>query len=174
MIINELSGNERFKPICGKLTEMAMSLLIESSGADEETVAEVQKIVDDVKVTLNNIIAIDKESYATEEEYKQVVVDEFKGALSENGIDLDSFDMDEESKAELETVIADAVIENIENIDEVTDAELANIMLQYYSEYMNKNGGSSDGSDTPEIPEIPGISDIPSIPGIGSGNDFGG
>ena len=122
-----------------------MSALMTSVGITDPDVAQR---VEDVKNDLNEVIAMNKEDYATQEEYKEAVSTKINDTLVKNDIEITEEQLD---------MVSDFVIEEFDEIDEITDAEIADFMAKYYDVYMN---GSEDG-EIPEIPELPeGFPDI--------------
>ena len=103
-----------------KLTELSMSLLLAGRGQDMEKTAEA---MNDVAETLESVIAIDKESFATEEEYKTAVNDSLGTTLEEHGIELTDEQLSE---------LSDHVIEDFGGKESITEADLADFMVKYY------------------------------------------
>ncbi|MBP3308592.1 MAG: hypothetical protein J6L90_04035 [Clostridia bacterium] len=116
----EFDKNPRMSGLSHKLTELSMSLLLAGRGQDMEKTAEA---MNDVAETLESVIAIDKESFATEEEYKTAVNDSLGTTLEEHGIELT-----DEQLAEL----SDHVIEDFGGKESITEADLADFMVKYY------------------------------------------
>lgn len=144
-ICYQLKLNVRTAPIATKLNNFAMSALMTSVGITDPDVAQR---VEDVKNDLNEVIAMNKEDYATQEEYKEAVSTKINDTLVKNDIEITEEQLD---------MVSDFVIEEFDEIDEITDAEIADFMAKYYDVYMN---GSEDG-EIPEIPELPeGFPDI--------------
>jgi uncharacterized membrane protein required for colicin V production len=144
-ICTHLKMNVRTAPIATKLNNFAMSALLSSAGISDPNVAQR---VEDVKNDLNEVIAMNKEDYATQEEYKEAVSTKINDTLVKNDIEITEEQLD---------MVSDFVIEEFDEIDEITDAEIADFMAKYYDVYMN---GSEDG-EIPEIPELPeGFPDI--------------
>jgi hypothetical protein len=123
-----LSKNERMSVVVNELVNIAVSLLLEQSGLDADTVQTISNIKDG----LNSALAIEKADYATDEEYKTAVSDSIGTTLAENGIGLE--------ESELEAV-TDYVINEMGGIENVTDADIAEFMAKYYDVY-SKDGVS--------------------------------
>ncbi len=116
----EFEKNPRMAGLSHKLTELSMSLLLAGRGQDMEKTSEA---INDVTETLESVIAIDKESYETEEEYKSAVNESLGTTLEEHGIELT-----EEQLSEL----SDHVIEDFVGKENITEADLADFMIKYY------------------------------------------
>jgi hypothetical protein len=86
-----------------------------------------QETVDSVKNGLNDVYSIDKDSYATEEEYKAAVSLSLEETLNKNGIGLS-----EEELSELTDTVVDTMGEHD---GEISDAELVEFMTRYYNVY---------------------------------------
>ena len=139
LICNELDANPRFHHVSESLSDFAMDLLFEGldiGGGD------VKQTLDDVKGTLNNIVNINKEDYATEEEYKADVNKELDSTLKEHGIELEEEQLSQ---------VTDFVVTEFEGKEEITDMDLAQFMGKYYDVY-GTLPTLPDGS-TPELPE---------------------
>jgi hypothetical protein len=115
--------------VVNELVKIAVSLLLEQSGLDADTVQTISNIKDG----LNSALAIEKADYATDEEYKTAVSDSIGTTLAENGIGLE--------ESELEAV-TDYVINEMGGIENVTDADIAEFMAKYYDVY-SKDGVSA-------------------------------
>lgn len=144
-ICTELKRNVRTAPIATKLNNFAMSALLSGAGITDPDVAER---VEDVKNDLNEVIAMNKDDYANEEEYKEAVSTKINDTLVKNEIEITEEQLD---------MVSDFVIEEFDEVDEITDAEIADFMAKYYDVYMK-------GAENGEIPEIPGdLEDFPDV-----------
>lgn len=121
-IIDTVESNARFNGVMASLSDMAVHVLLENSGLSPE----VAETVDSIKNTLNDVIAIDKDSYATEEEYKEAVSDKIGGVLEEYSIPLEKEQLD---------VVTDFVCTELEGKEEITETDLAEFMAKYYEVY---------------------------------------
>lgn len=139
-IIDTLQENPRTAPLVTLFTKLSVSIMADSLGLDENAVEMYENIKDD----FNGILAIDRESFATDEEYKAEVNTQVSAALESNGILLED---------EIVTGMSDYIAENFTDLEEVTDEAVNDAILSYYSAYVDfiNNGG--------EIPEIPEISE---------------
>ena len=156
-----LDSNERTKPIISSLVKISVayakeSLKNETGSLPEIEGVEIEQIYDDVKAGINEIVQINPESYATEEEYKEAVSDSLESFVVNNGfVDQAEIDANRESMDEVFSVVSDHIIENFGGQTEVSDAELISVVLQYYNSYLN-DSGNGEVPEIPEIPEIPG------------------
>ena len=121
-ITGELSKNSRFAVISEQLTELAVHALLANSGIEGDAAETVTEITD----TLNEIIAIDKESYATEEEYRAEVSSKIDETLRAEGIPLDEEQLE---------MVTDFVATELEGKEELTEADLAEFIAEYYNAY---------------------------------------
>ena len=130
-----LESNPRFAHMSPTLSELAMRMLLENSGIDQDA----QETLTEVKDTVNGVLAIDKESFETPEEYKEAVNDEVSETLANNGIELEPEQVDQ---------ITDFIIQQKEELGktEFTDADMADFMAKYYDIYAKGTG--SGGTDT--------------------------
>jgi hypothetical protein len=110
--------------------------------------------VENVKAGLNTALAIDPETFETEEEYKAAVSDSLGQTLEENGIGL--------TDSQLE-IVTDFVIEEMEGVDEVTNAYIAEFVTKYYDAYTSGKLDDvlPDDTEIPEDFEIPEDVEIP-------------
>ena len=151
LILATLDSNPRFSHVSADLSDFAMSMLMQSMGND----GEVQETIAEVKGTLNNIVSLNKEDYATEEEYKADVSKEINDTLKNNGLEL----TDEQLSK-----VTDYVITEFDGKEEITDMDMALFMAKYYDIY----------GTMPEIPEDGGLPEIPDdfeIPDLGTDDE---
>lgn len=122
--IDILNTNERTKPIVSSLTKIALSTMTQNMSGEEAEV--VEQVYDSVKGGINEIIKIEKESYASEEEYRGAVAESLNDTLIANDIQLPS-----------DTVkgLADHVVDNYGDLEEITDEEITMLILEYYGTY---------------------------------------
>lgn len=135
---DELMKNPRTVVLCSDMADVAMVLVLNNSGMSETIAPET---LDNVKGSLNEAIAIDKNAYETEEEYKAAVSDTIGTTLDECNIALEPEQLD---------IVTDYVIQEFEGKEEVTDEDMVNFMSQYYDAYMS---GSLEVPEGTEIPE---------------------
>jgi hypothetical protein len=155
-----LDSNVRTQPIISSLVKISVAYAKESlkdSAGSVEGVpglesADIEQIYEDVKQGINEIVQINPDSYATEEEYKSAVSSSVENFVVNNGfVDQAEIDANREEMEEIFDVVSDHIIENFGGQTEVSDAELISVVLQYYNSYSSNSG---DGT-TPEIPELP-------------------
>lgn len=168
-ITAEFQKNPRMTHMATAVSNLSVQLLLGGKGMDSSS-EETAKTVESVKGGINDALAIDKESFETHEEYKAAVNDSLHNTLEQNGIELDEEQTDK---------LTDYVINEMEDVEEITDADIADFMSKYYDIYMS-TGKLPDGfeppldseieiPDKPELPEIPEIPETPEIPEIPEG-----
>ena len=138
-IIDTLQENDRTAPLVTLFTKLSVSIMADSLGLDQDAV----EIYENIKSDFNEILAIDRESFSTEEEYKAEVNNQVSAALESNGIELD---------AEIVSSMSDYIADNFSDLEEITDADVNDAILSYYSAYVDY---LNNGGEIPEIPEIP-------------------
>ncbi len=146
--ITILDSNPRTQPIITSLVKISVAYAKESlnssagEGIPELEGADIDKIYEDVKTAVNDIVKMDREQYASEEEYKSAVSASVESLVVNNGfIEQSEIDANREEMEEIFFEVSDHIISNFEGQEEVSDAELISVILQYYNSY------SSDDSD---------------------------
>lgn len=124
-LIGAVSENPRMQPLVNQMSTVAVSMLMENSAVDKQTA----EVIESVKGSLVEALTIDRNAYATEEEYKAAVSNTIGDALAENGIELADDDL---------SVVSDFVLEEFEGKTEITDADLAEFMAKYYDVYKDE------------------------------------
>ena len=142
-LINE---NERTKPLITTLTKLSITMLANGLG---DVDFDVDQKYEELKGTMNDVLAVDQNNFATREEYIEEVTNVLDTNLRNNGIEIED--------REIVTNIAEYIDENYGNTSEVTDEEFNDILLSYFDAYLEyQNSG--------EVPDnIPGLNpdDIP-------------
>ena len=141
----EFNKNPRMSLIVTAINTFAFEMLLQNNQSD----IPVAEVIDSVKTGINDVLSIDKESYETEEEYRDAVSSGIEETLKNNDIALNEEQMEQ---------ITDFVINDMEDVEELTDAEIADFISRYYEIYAGIGNG-----DSGEIPEIP--DGFPEIPG---------
>lgn len=77
-MIDTLSSNERTKPIISTLNELSVSLMLNEMGVTGDTA----QVYDELKTGINNVIKVDRDSFETEDEYKEELKTEIKGTVT--------------------------------------------------------------------------------------------
>ncbi len=138
-ITNELDANPRFIEVSHSLSTLALDMLLQNSGVD----SEVAETVENVKEGINSVVSLNPDDYETHEEYKADVSQGIDTTLKDNGIELESDQLDQ---------VTDYVIENHAGKGELTDLEFAEFMGKYYDVYAggtgtipDLGGGTTDG-----------------------------
>ena len=164
-ITDRLSESERSKVIVSSLTKISVSLIQGSLGLDEEQT----QLYEDVKDGFREVLNHNKSDYATEEEYREAISNDFDKALEDNNITLSD---------DIKNDMLDYIEANYSETPEITDDDINSALLSYFASYGGNigslpgiGGGSSEttpdgGSDeTPEggSTEIPegGSTEIP-------------
>ena len=137
-VTDELNSNPRFRPVAKELSKMSMELLLNDKGLD----ADAEEVVSDLTNDMNEIIAIKKEDFETEEEYRAEVSTSIDAALADKGIPLEEEQLEQ---------ITDFVITEFEGKEEIKEEEFADFMTKYYDLYIQyQQGLIKDPSDLPE------------------------
>ncbi len=148
--ITILDSNPRTQPIITSLVKISVayakeSLKDDASGSLPELEgADIDAIYEDVKAGINEIVQMDRNNYATEEEYKSAVSSSVESFVVNNGfIDQAEIDENREEMEEIFAEVSDHIIENFGGQTEVSDAELISVVLEYYNSYSNSNADNS-------------------------------
>ena len=136
-VIGELKNNPHTCGVVDALSKLSVALLCESLGLDEDATELYESVTNDVK----DVLAINKDDYATEDEYKADVALKLDEALKSNDIVLESEIVDE---------MANYVAENFGDRDDITDADVSDAILSYYNAYL-KYLETGNAEDLPEI-----------------------
>ncbi len=131
--ITLLQDNPRTAPIVTSLMKISLSMMVNTAGDEMAgdtglTTEEIEEVYDNVKQGLNDVVQIKKEDYASDEEYKDAVSASLDETFRANNIELDEDIID---------VVADHVIENFGDVEEVTDEHIVEVILEYYDAYLN-------------------------------------
>lgn len=140
-VITLLNDNPRTRPIVTALTKFSLQLMMDNfptvEGLPEDV--DIEEVYEDVKAGVNDLLSTVNNPDATPEEKKADVATSLDTTLKENNIALDQ---------EIVDSIADHVVENFEGVEELTDEDINNALLQFYDAYAkSQNGGE------PEIPD---------------------
>ncbi|MBQ7333787.1 MAG: hypothetical protein IJW38_05520 [Clostridia bacterium] len=152
-----LDSNPRTQPIISSLVKISVAYAKESlkestegAGMPELDGVEIEEVYNSVKEGINEIVKIDRTQYATEEEYKGAVSNSVESFIVDNGfVEQSQIDENREEMEEIFAEVSDHIIENFAGQEEVSDAELISVVLEYYNSYANSN---VNGGSTPEIP----------------------
>lgn len=120
-LIEVVKSNQRTSPLLTTLTKLSVTIMAESMGLGEDA----EELYEDIKTGVNDILAIDPESYSDPAEYEAAVGDSIETTLAEQGIELEREVIDEMASA-----AADICREN--DIEELTDEQISDILLKYY------------------------------------------
>ena len=111
------------------------------------------ELYENLKGDITGVLELNRDSFETEEEYKAEVETQLTDALEKNGIVLED---------EIIDGMTDYVAENFSGDVEITDQAINDAILSYYSAYVDY---LNNGGEMPEIPEIPGVT-IPGTEGV--------
>ena len=140
-LVATLDSNSRFSGVASGINSLAMALVLKNMEVD----GDVQETIEDVKNTLTEVITISKEG-KTEEEYKSEVSSKIDETLQNNGIGLNEEQLSK---------VTDSVITEFEGKEEITDADIAKFMAEYYNAMAGGGSlpGISGGGTPEEVPE---------------------
>lgn len=163
-IIEVLKSNKRTSKLITAMTKALITNLVPEDATIEINGEQVQISYDTVKDSVSDILSVKKDDTKTEEEFKEELGSTLDTALKNNSITLESEVLDG---------IVDHINDNYDEIyeavgeevdGELTDEQFNNILLQYYTSYMNSMGGSQGGEGG-----LGGAGDINNlIPGFGN------
>jgi uncharacterized membrane protein required for colicin V production len=141
-IVDTINSNERTKPLVTLITKLSVTVMSQKAGISEDALMTY----DNIKAGINeNILSINKEDFATEEEYVAEVSLALDNTLKENNITLEK---------EIVDTMAQYVTDNYGDIDEITDDEANDIILSYYDAYLDYlETGSVPDAITPPVLE---------------------
>lgn len=127
-VIDTINSNERMKSLVTLMTKLSVSVMTGQLGLD----AENAELYDNVKNGINeNILSINKNDYATKDEYVGAVSSALDTTLKENNIELEPSVVDN---------MAQYIADNYSDKTEVTDEEINDIILSYYDAYLDSQG----------------------------------
>ena len=139
-VINTINSNERTKPLVTLLTKISISVMSQQSGVEGVT----PEVYDNVKSGLNETLQINKNDYATEEEYVSAVSDSLDVTLKENNIVLEK---------EIVDSMAEYVSENLSDKEEITDDDINEVIISYYDAYLEYMETGNVPEDAPDFVE---------------------
>ena len=123
-IVDTIKQNDRTKPLVTLFTKLSVTVMSEEIGVSDDIFATY----DNIKNSLNSdVLTIDKNSYATEEEYVAEVSLALDTTLKNNNIELEKDIVD---------TMAQYVADNFSEVTEITDEEASDIILYYYDAYL--------------------------------------
>lgn len=124
LIIDELGKNERTALLLDSFAKISVAALSSSITLEEDAT----EIYNNVKDGVNEVLQTKKEDYETTEEYKEALGESLDETLKDNGINLEEGVIDE---------MANYIAENFSDKEEITDQDVTDAILYYYSAYMN-------------------------------------
>lgn len=145
-MLNTLSGNDRTQGIVDELYNFVLNAAFsggssgdnESAGGGSEVLENID--IQDVKTGLNDIVTINKDDYATPEEYKEELSNTIGETINNTiGVELEKEVTDE---------IADFVDEKYgERVEELTDEEFNELMFEVIDIYQSFLNGEEINPD---------------------------
>lgn len=133
--ISILGSNTRTQPIVTSLTKLSISMI---SGSNPEQAEQIEEVYNEIKTGLNEVVQIKREDFASDEEHKAAVSDSIESVIVDSGIiDAEFVEENREEIEEVLGVVADHVIENFGDVEEVTDAHITEVIVEYYEAYLN-------------------------------------
>lgn len=125
-----LNANPRTAPLVTELTKISVRMMANQMGTDSETAT---RVYEGVRTGVESILAIQKESYETEAEYKQAVAKSLDQTFQENNIILHE---------EVIDTMADYVAEHYGEVEQMRQEDFNDILFSYYdayAEYLQKH-----------------------------------
>ncbi|MBQ7356709.1 MAG: hypothetical protein IJW66_04820 [Clostridia bacterium] len=153
--IRLLTTNPRTGGIITALNELSVSLMCQSMGIE----GDAAQVYEELKTGLNNVVAINPDDYADEEEYHEALGETLNQTLVDNGIELE-----EEMLDTMTEYVGDYLDEARENgtlEEELSDENVTEIILTYYDAYLEYQANGT-------VPD-----DLPALPGGDSGDNSG-
>ncbi|MBE6532912.1 MAG: CvpA family protein [Ruminococcaceae bacterium] len=132
-VVNKLNQNEHMSPIVKAITDMSLIMLTNQLGVD----ANIAETYDSVKNGMQEVIAVDRDQYGSDEEYEEARNTKLNETLTENNINLSDEEVDG---------IGDYIDEHYGEDNELTDEEFNDIIFSYYDVYLGLQG---EGSENP-------------------------
>ena len=136
IIIDELEKNPRAHHMLDSFAKLSVTALSQSVGLGDDST----ELYENVKNGVNQVLETNKDDYETEEEYKAALGENLDSTLKENGITLEEDVLNE---------MTDYIAENYSDKEEITDADVTDAILSYYSAYLesqaNAEGEGAEG-----------------------------
>ncbi|MBQ8302673.1 MAG: CvpA family protein [Clostridia bacterium] len=122
-VMNILDSNPHTRPVKDALARVTVTIIQNSMDFGEGS----EELYENMKTGLTDTLSIDKTEYETEEEYVAAVEDSIAGVFEENGIEADE---------EIIATMAQHVNEQDLSGQEITDAQINDLILSYYDGYV--------------------------------------
>ncbi len=135
-MIRTLQENDRTAVLVTTFTKLSVSIMADQLGLGEDTV----QLYEGLKEDLEGVLMLNRNSFNSDEEYKAEVGAQLSAALEENNISLED---------DIVAGMTDYIAENYSGEVDVTDKEINDAILSYYSAYVDYIGNQQDGA--PEI-----------------------
>lgn len=128
-IIDTLSANPRTKGLVTSLTKFSLKLMAESAGNLLPEGMDAEQVYEDVKLGMNDVLEKVNDESITPEEKHEVVKEEINNTLISSGVITEDTPISEEAMDSL----TDYVMENYVGKEELTDDDINNAILAYYT-----------------------------------------
>lgn len=148
-VINKLSENPRTAPLVTSLTKFSLKLMAESVGNILPEGTDTDKIYDDVKVGMQDVLVNVNDESIPEEEKHEIVKDSLNDALVNSGVIKEDAPLNED----VMDTMTDYVMENFNGKEELTDDDINNAILSYYNQYGIPEGVNPDDINPDLIPD---------------------
>lgn len=144
-VTDKLSENDRTAGLVTSLTKFSLKLMAETSGNILPEGADADKIYDDVKVGMVDVLANVNDPTIPAEEKRDAVKESLNTTLINSGVVSAEKPLAEEQM----NSITDYVMENYQGKTELTDDDINNAILAYY----DKQGTTPPEGGVPVLPE---------------------
>ena len=121
-----LSNNNRTSNIVDSIAKISITMMTDSL----EIPGDAVEVYENVKQGVVDILELNKEDFATTEEYVATIQENLDTTLAENGIELE-----DEVLNTMATYVSDNYSE-IPDVSEITDAEINDVIFSYYEAYL--------------------------------------
>ena len=144
-----LDSNPRTRAMVESLVKFAVvyakETLMENFEMAGLDAAEIDKIYEDVKGGVGEIVKINPESYASAEEYKGAVAESVEQMAIDNGFISEAELNENREKADkVFSEVSEHIADNFAGKEEISDAELVNIITRYYNSYVENENKTTE------------------------------
>ena len=123
-IIEIIEKNEHMSSLIKAITDMSLVMLTNQLGID----ADIVEIYEDLKTGVNEVLAVNPDDYATNEEYVEARNEKLDEVFTNNGIELEP---------DMINGIGDFIDENFSDLEQISDDDINDIILSYYDVYVD-------------------------------------
>ena len=121
-LVDTLRENKRTAALVETITELALTVIMESIGLDEDSAILYDNVIDG----LEDINTIDRADYATEDAYKDAVTEEISSTLKENDITIDDAILED---------LSEHAIELRDENGTLSEEDLQDVLMKYFESY---------------------------------------